>query len=50
MLSLSSSSIFIKRLYLLTRSILFGAPVLIYGEEVATAKSLIEVSSVSPER
>ena len=39
-----------SRLYLATRSLRQGAPVLIYGAFVPTARSAIVVSSVSPER
>ena len=46
----SSSSIFIKRLYLAVRSPRVGAPVLICPVPIPTARSAIVVSSVSPER
>ena len=46
----SSSSIRSSRLYLATRSEREGAPVLIWPAPVATARSAIVVSSVSPER
>ena len=46
----SSSSIRRSWLYLATRSLLLGAPVLIWHVFIATAKSAIVVSSVSPER
>ena len=39
-----------RRLYLATRSLRQGAPVLIYGALVPTARSAMVVSSVSPER
>ena len=39
-----------SRLYLATRSLRQGAPVLIWPERVATARSAMVVSSVSPER
>lgn len=46
----SSSSIASRRLYLQTRSLRAGAPVLICPAESPTARSAIEVSSVSPLR
>ena len=46
----SSDSISSSRLYLATRSERAGAPVLIIPAPVATARSAIVVSSVSPER
>src|SRR4051794_5738329 len=46
----SSSSILSRRLYLATRSERDGAPVLICPAPVATARSAMVVSSVSPER
>src|SRR6185312_7872847 len=48
--SSSSSSIRRSWLYLATRSDRAGAPVLIWPQSVATARSAIVVSSVSPER
>ena len=39
-----------RRLYFATRSLRQGAPVLIYGALVPTARSAMVVSSVSPER
>ena len=39
-----------RRLYLATRSLRHGAPVLIYGALVPTARSAMVVSSVSPDR
>src|SRR5205085_9711374 len=48
--SSSSSSMRSRRLYLATRSLRDGAPVLICPALTATARSAIEVSSVSPER
>ena len=39
-----------SRLYLATRSDRAGAPVLIWPQPVATARSAMVVSSVSPER
>gem|GEM_PF-2843801 len=48
--SSSSSSMRSSWLYLLMRSPRAGAPVLIWPELVATARSAIVVSSVSPER
>ena len=46
----SSSSIRSSWLYFATRSVRAGAPVLIWPAPVATARSAIVVSSVSPER
>src|SRR5207247_8652647 len=46
----SSSSIRSKRLYFATRSLRDGAPVLIWPVPIATTRSAIVVSSVSPER
>ena len=46
----SSASISSRRLYFATRSDRAGAPVLMRPELVATARSAIVVSSVSPER
>src|SRR5687767_15667043 len=46
----SSSSMRNSWLYLATRSLRAGAPVLIWPQLVATARSAIVVSSVSPER
>src|SRR5580765_1198571 len=46
----SSSSIRSSWLYFATRSLREGAPVLIWPQPVATARSAIVVSSVSPER
>src|SRR4051794_4782910 len=46
----SSDSILSSWLYLATRSDLAGAPVLIWPQFVATARSAIVASSVSPER
>src|SRR6185369_12135972 len=48
--SSSSSSIRSSWLYLATRSLRAGAPVLIWPQLVATARSAIVTSSVSPER
>ena len=49
-LNLSSASIFKRRLYLATLSERLREPVLICPQFVATARSAIVVSSVSPER
>ena len=49
-LSPSSPSIRSSRLYLATRSDRDGAPVLIWPVPIATTRSAIVVSSVSPER
>ena len=46
----SSSSIRSRRLYFATRSLRLGAPVLICPAPIATARSAMVVSSVSPER
>src|SRR3954463_10742804 len=46
----SSSSILRSRLYLATRSVRASEPVLIWPARVATARSAMKVSSVSPER
>src|SRR5699024_9065312 len=46
----SVSSIRSSSLYLATRSLRAGAPLLIWPTPVATARSAITVSSVSPER
>src|SRR5690606_39205841 len=46
----SSSSMRSSWLYLATRSERAGAPVLIWPQSVATARSAMVVSSVSPER
>ena len=50
MVSVLESSILNNRLYLDTLSDLASDPVLIWLEFVATAKSAINVSSVSPDR
>ena len=46
----SADSIRSRRLYLATRSLRQGAPVLMKGAFIATAMSAMVVSSVSPER